>query len=299
MPAEHVAWLNGKLVPLSQASLSIFDAGVLSGAIVSERLRTFRHEAFLLDEHVARLAASAEAAFVPLSLSPARIADLVREVVRRNAELIPAEDDLAVSVFATPGVGPEGTLCAYATGIPANQYTASYDYGISLAIPPTRATPAATLSPQIKTRSRLHWHIADSQAGPADPAVKALLVDADGFVTETATGNLFVVSTDGSRILTPRRAKTLNGISQAYAIGLLPLEVAEADLRPEDVMSASEAFLTSSVYCVLPVARLNRTAVGRGPGTIYRALLRNWSDRVGVDIAGQMRRMATGAVGIH
>lgn len=295
MAAEHVAYLNGSLVPLSQASLSIFDAGVLSGAIVSERLRTFRHEPFLLDEHVARLAASAEAAHVPLSLSAAEIADLIREVVRLNAELVPAEYDLGVSVFSTPGVDLAGTFCVYATPIPAHLYAGAYDAGLSLVTPPTRAIPGESLSPQIKTRSRLHWHIADAQAGRIEPGSKALLVDDKGFVTETATGNLFVVPPGGLRILTPRRTKTLGGSSRAYVLDLLPLDVEEADLRPEDVASAGEAFVTSSVYCLLPVVRLNRAPVGRGAGPIYRKLLADWSDRVGVDIAGQMRQMASAA----
>jgi branched-subunit amino acid aminotransferase/4-amino-4-deoxychorismate lyase len=294
MAAEHIAWLNGSLVPLSQASLSIFDAGVLSGAIVSERLRTFRHEPFLLDDHIARLAASAEAAFVPLSLSAARIADLIREIVQRNAELVPPEYDLSVSVFATPGVDRAGTLCVYATAIPAHQYVASYEGGISLAIPATHAMPAGTLSPQIKTRSRLHWHIADAQAERLEGT--ALLLHTDGTAAETATGNLFVYRNE--ELLTPKRAGTLHGISQSYVMrlaGWLGLTCREAELLPDDVIAAREAFVTSSVYCMLPVVRLNRSQIGDGrPGPVYGSLLRVWSEAVEVDIAGQMSLMAGG-----
>lgn len=290
MAAEHVAWLNGRYVPLAQASLSIFDAGVTSGASVTERLRTFRHEPFLLDEHVARLAASAEAAFVPLRLPPDEVAALTREVVARNATMIAAEDDLAVSVFATAGTDREPTLCIHAAPIPAIQYADGYDRGLALVTPLTRALPADSLSPHIKTRNRLHWHIADAQAGRVEAGAKALLLDADGFVTENATGNLFVVTPDGRRILTPRRSTTLDGISRAFAVTLLPRAVEEADLRADEVAAASEAFVTSSVYCVQPVTRLNGVRMEVGP--VYRKLLRDWSDRVGVDIAAQMRRMA-------
>jgi branched-subunit amino acid aminotransferase/4-amino-4-deoxychorismate lyase len=297
MASEHVAWLNGEHIPLSRASLSIFDAGVLSGAIVSERLRTFRHETFLLDEHVARLEASAEAAFVPLAVPPGGIAELIREVVRKNARPVPPEDDLAVSVFATPGTNQKGALCVYATAIPARQYAAAYEAGIALATPDARAMPASTLAPQIKTRNRLHWHIADAEASRIDSGSAALLADKDGFVTETATGNLFAVFDGGRRIATPRRTKTLCGISQAFAFGLLP-GVEEADLTAEELAAAEEAFVTSSVYCVLPVVRLNRVAIGTGkPGPTYRKLLRDWSERAGVDIAGQMQRMAAGRAG--
>ncbi|HEX6985087.1 MAG TPA: aminotransferase class IV, partial [Planctomycetaceae bacterium] len=174
MPAQHVAWIDGRYVPLAEAALSVFDAGVTTGATVTERLRTFRHEPFLLDEHVSRLADSAAAAFVPLRAPPGEIAALIREVVRRNAALLPAEDDLAVAAFATPGTEAGPTLCVHATPIPARLYAEAYEDGIRLVTPPTRAMPAETLSPQIKTRSRLHWHVADAQAERTEPGAKAL-----------------------------------------------------------------------------------------------------------------------------
>lgn len=294
MAPPHVAWINGRYVPLAEAALSVFDAGVTTGATVTERLRTFRHEPFLLDDHVTRLAASAEAAHVRLPLPPAEIAALTREVVRRNAALVPANDDLAVSAFATAGTAAGPTLCVHATPIAAGDYAAAYGEGLKLATPVVRAIAAESLPPQIKTRSRLHWHIADAQADALDAGAKALLVDIDGHVTETATGNLFVVTGGGRRIATPRRRSTLGGISREFAAGLLASPVEEADLTPEDVAAADESFVTSSVYCVLPVTRLNRTPVGAGPGPVYRNLLRDWSERVGVDIAGQMARMASG-----
>ncbi len=295
-PPGRIAWLNDRFLPGEQAALSVFDAGVTAAAGVTERLRTFRHEPFLLAEHLARLAASAEAAFVPWAMTPAELDGLVREVVRRNAASVDPADDLAVSVFATAGTETGPTLCIHAAPIPARLYANAYDRGLSLVVPPTRAMPAETLSPQIKTRSRLHWHIADAQADRIEPGAKALLVDADGFVTETAAGNLFVVRR--GELATPRLESTLHGISQSYVIDLarsIGLRCDEADLTPEAVAAADEAFVTSSVSCLLPVGRINRADIAdRRPGPVYSDLLAGWSDAVGVDVAGQMRRMADG-----
>jgi branched-subunit amino acid aminotransferase/4-amino-4-deoxychorismate lyase len=293
MPAESIAWLNGRFLPLPEASLSIFDAGVTTGASVTERLRTFRHEPFLLDEHLARLDDSAKRAFVRLREPTNAIRALVLEVVEQNAAGLSAEDDLAISILATAGIADSPTLCIAALPIPAADYADSYTRGVTLAVPPTMAMPADVISPQIKTRNRLHWHIADRQAVDLDPGAKAILIDQHGFVTETATGNVFIVR--GRKVSTPRRDRTLHGISQAYVMTLsseLGLEVSEAELTVDDVLNADEAFLTSSVYCMLPVVRLNRCPIGEGrPRVTYRRLLAVWSERVGVDIAAQMMRM--------
>jgi len=292
MRDELNVWLNGAWLPLRDASLSILDAGVTTGASVTERLRTFRHQPFLLDEHLDRLQASAEAAFVHLREPIESIRSLVAEIVERNAALLNGDDDLSVSVFATNGIAGEPTLCIHAPPIPAGDYATFYETGLSLATPSTVAISPATLSPHIKTRNRLHWHIADHQAEELDPGAKALLVDRDGFVTETSTGNLFIAH--GDQLLTPRRIRTLRGISQQFVMKIAVEQgfvVSLTNLRIEDVATADEAFLTSSVYCMLPVVRLNRCGIGDGrPGVTYRRLLAAWSEQVGVDIAAQMSK---------
>jgi branched-subunit amino acid aminotransferase/4-amino-4-deoxychorismate lyase len=294
MSADPIAWLNGRYLPLRQASLSVLDAGVTSGASVTERLRTFRHKPFLLEEHLVRLQASADAAFVRLRVPIENVRSIVNDVVLRNAASLSTGDDLSISVFATAGVDSQPTLCVHAAPLPAEQYAARHDVGVALVTPTVAAIPRDALSPQIKTRSRLHWHIADQLAQRTEVDAKALLVDHEGLVTETSTGNVFAVR--GNSLLTPRRDRTLAGVSQAYVMRLaetLGYDVAETDLRVDDLLAADEAFLTSSVYCMLPVIRLNRSPVGSGePGPTFRAILTAWSGEVGVDIANQMLRMA-------
>lgn len=278
MAVEHVAWLNGEFIPLSQAKLSVLDAGVTTGATVTERLRTFRHEPFLLGEHVERLLASAKAAFIPAPATGDELGLLIRDVVRRNAALIDSAEDLSISAFLTAGVEGKPTLCVHATVIPAASVAAAFEQGVALVVPSTRAMSPETLSPQIKTRSRLHWHIADAEAAQKDATAKALLCDAVGNVTETATGNIFAVR--HGQLSTPRRARTLHGISQSFVARLAKeqgLAVVEEDLRLDDLLSADEAYVTSSVYCMLPVVRIDGTPIGDGrAGPVYHRLLAAW-----------------------
>ncbi|NCA11928.1 hypothetical protein EBR56_09010 [bacterium] len=68
----------------------------------------------------------------------------------------------------------------------------------------------------------------------------------------------------------------------------LGLEWAERSLAIADLAGADEILLTSTPTCLLPAARLDGRPIGTGgPGPVFRRLLTAWSDRAGLDIAGQ------------
>ena len=64
-----VCWLNGELVPPAEAQVSVFDHGLLYGDGVFEGIRFYNGVAFRLDEHLRRLAHSAQALFLELPYS--------------------------------------------------------------------------------------------------------------------------------------------------------------------------------------------------------------------------------------
>ena len=49
--SETLVYLNGRMVPASQAHVAIYDAGIVLGATVTEMTRTFRHELWRLEDH--------------------------------------------------------------------------------------------------------------------------------------------------------------------------------------------------------------------------------------------------------
>ena len=63
-----LAYLNGKLVPVAQAVIPVYDAGFVLGTTVAEQLRTFGGQLFRLDQHLARLQHSLEIVGVDLGL---------------------------------------------------------------------------------------------------------------------------------------------------------------------------------------------------------------------------------------
>ena len=290
-----MVWLNGQMLPANEACLPLDDAALTSAAVVSERLRTFHHQPFLLEEHLRRLRASARAAMIPMPWSIDELRERTAEVIAANARNVVDNDDMGVSLWVSAGRGGVPSLGISAVPIPARQYLAGYDPGVRVAVPPTRAMEPLCLSPGIKTRNRLHWYIADRQAAEQDPGAVALLLDREGFVTETSAANLFAVI--GGKVVTPGRSRPLSGISQQFVLDLaggMGLPIAEADLLLDDVTAASELFASSSISCLQPVTYVNGQAIADGrPGPVYERLMAAWSRRVDLDIVSQMRRMAT------
>src|SRR5258708_5275271 len=98
---EPLVFLNGNLVPASQAHLAIFDAGIVLGATVTEMTRTFRHEPYRLDDHLDRLFRSLKYTRMEIGMTKARLASVSRELVAHNATLVDGEDELGLIHFVT------------------------------------------------------------------------------------------------------------------------------------------------------------------------------------------------------
>lgn len=298
-PLEPLAALNGRLVPLQQACLSVVDDGIVQGAIVTERIRTFAHRPYLLDEHLQRLRDSLGST----GIAPASLVDSlprwVEAVVVHNVQLLEAGQDLAIVIFVTPGpdrglaagmtLESRPSVCVHTSVIPVAEWGRLATGGVRLVTPAARQVPPDSLDPRIKHRSRLNWYLAQQQARRQDPKAWALLLDARGHVTETASGNLMIY--DGTRLLTPRAEGVLGGISRQVVTRLAAaagIPTVQADLSVADVLAAREAFLTSTGYCLLPATMLNGRQIGEGrPGPLAARLLRDWSAEVGVDIVAQ------------
>lgn len=295
-----LAYLNGELVTFNEAVLPVYDLGVMQGATVTERLRTVRHQPYLVKEHLDRLERSLKAIGWGLPQDAGPLTDVISELALINCNLIGPNEDLGIVVFVTAGQSlwdsngliesSRPTVCIYTTPLPLQFWKAAYETGISLATPTIRQIPTTVIDPRIKHRSRLHWTVADQSVRKDYPGGAALLLDQNGFVTETSSGNLFIVK-DG-QLHTPREENTLGGIAQAQVIRLAEgrgWSVHRSDLTVDDVTSSQEAFLTSSTYCILPVSHLNGVRIGTSlPGPITKMLIDTWGAEMGLDFERQV-----------
>ena len=294
-----LAYLNGHYIPGESAAIPVWDRGVVQGATVTEMIRTFQRVPFRLPEHLARLRSSLDYLGVSISESDEDFENIVQRLIESRHAAIPPHGDLGLVIFVTPGsipmyagevpVSNSPTVCVHSFPLPFRQWAAKYRQGQSVVVPSIRQIPAEILDPRFKYRSRLHWYLADREAQAIDPFSVALLQNQAGHLTETNSGNFFVVSR--GRIRTARECDSLPGISQQFVKELareleIPYEV--GDITLPSALQSSEAFLTSTTTCVLPVTRLNQSVIGDGsPGPITLRLLQCWSEQVGLDIVDQ------------
>lgn len=300
---EPIAWLDGRLLPVSEAKLSVFDLGVVLGASVTEMVRTFRHKAFRLKDHLDRLCRSLRVVWFPSPPKHAELTTAVAAVLEHNEKLIPDEHDLGIVIFVTAGKNVtylglsereacrKPTVCVHTFPLPFEMWVGAMTTGRHLVTPSIRHIPPESLDPKIKSRSRLHWYLADQQARLVDPEAGSLVLNRDGNITENSTGNFFL-ATDNT-IITPPPGTALGGVSQQVVIelaGRLGIPVVQTDIRPYDVFNADEAFTSSTPYCLMPVTRFNGRTISDGqPGIVFHKLIDKWNELVGLDVIEQIR----------
>jgi branched-chain amino acid aminotransferase len=298
--SEALAYLHGRLVPQSQAGLALHDAGFVMGATVTDLCRTFQHRLYRWPDHLARFLASIRLAQIDCPLDDGAIAARADELVTHNAALLPGAHDLALVMFATPGpigyyLGATGgagdgpaTFGMHTFPLPLARYRPWIEHGASLIVSDVRQIPPGCIDPHIKMRSRLHWWLADREARRRQPGAIAVLLDEAGNLTETAAANLLLVR-DGT-VLSPRRESILDGISRRVVIEMcaqLEVPYDERNLSVTDLLSADEAWLTSTPYCLVGVSQVNGKRIP-WPGAVYQRLVKAWSTLVGLEIHGQI-----------
>jgi branched-subunit amino acid aminotransferase/4-amino-4-deoxychorismate lyase len=300
--SEPLVYLNGRMVPASEAHLAIYDLGVVLGATVAEQTRTFHQRLYRLDDHLDRLFHSVH--YLGIDLGPSRgdLAAMSHELTAHNARFLNDNGELGLVHFVTAGeysgyAGTAGmpvrqgpTFCAHTYRLPLERWARPMQAGARLVTPSVRHVPAQCWDPQIKCRSRMHFYLADREARSIDADAWALLQDLAGNLTETPTANFLLIE-DGTMV-SPPAANILPGISRAVAIELARrhgIPFTECDITVPAALAADEALLTSTPYCLLPVTHINGAAIGGGkPGPVFRQLLAAWSAEVGVDISRQI-----------
>jgi branched-chain amino acid aminotransferase len=303
----RVVYLNGELVPEEEAKISIYDSALMFGDMVFEMTRSFRKQQFRLREHLERLYASMKYVHIPEPMTVSEMERLCAEVQAANDPLFSDTDEhrLMINVSRGPlgfysevfGGRMEPTVVV--ADFPLKWTVAAmghlFDTGINAVVTSQRAIPAQLLDPKVKSRSRLHYQMANIEASNFEGQDNwALLLDPDGYVAEGTGDNFFIVS-DGV-ILTPEPRNVLRGISRAYVFELaeeLELPCVEANIELYDVSMADEAFMTGTPFCMLPVTSINGSPIGDGKlGSTFGRLLERWSANVGVDIPGQIKTWA-------
>ncbi len=301
----RLVWFNGEFVPESEARISIYDSALMFGDMVFEMTRSFNKKQFKLREHLERLYASIKYLRIPISMSIEEMERHCYETIEANDPVFEKDDEHRLMIDVSRGIlsiyqgvvgihhGPNIIIADFPLRWTVAGMGKLYDTGINAVITSQRAIPAYLLEPKVKNRSRIHYLMANIEASLFEGDNNwALLLDPDGFIAEGTGDNFFIVK--DNVIITPEGRNILRGISRAYVFELakkLNIPCIEKNIETYDVITADEAFMTGTPFCILPVSSINSIPIGNGPmGKITRRLLDLWSEEVGVDIVGQIKK---------
>lgn len=302
LPAtERQVYLNGTIVPESEAKISIFDSAVMLGDSLTESTRTFRHMPFRLHDHIDRLYKSLKVCRVDPGMPPAQLTQVTLDLLDANRPLMGSNDDCWIvhnisRGLMRPGPSPAqttpATIMIFTNHMDLRGWARYYTEGCHAVTSISRAIPAQSLDARIKNRSRLFYTLADTESRLIDKDAQVVILDTDGYVAENKGGNIFLVS--NGELQTPTTENCLAGISRQTVMELamgLGIPVRESRLQMYDLYTADEVFFTSTPYCIMPATKFNGMTIADGNvGPVTNALLAAWSELVQVDIVAQAQR---------
>lgn len=275
-------WMNGRVVSSTDATVNVFDHGLLYGDGVFEGIRLYNGKVFERIAHLKRMQDSAKAIRLTIPYDLKEMSAGLDEALTANGLLAPGKDAY-IRIVVTRGVGVLG-ISPIRTWKPAFIIIASriemfskemYEKGMAAIISSyTRNHPNA-MPPRIKSLNYLNNILAKIEAHDAGVG-EAIMLNHMGYVGEATGDNVFVVRR--GQLLTPHTAAgLLEGVTRATTIRLARqegIEVEERNLERMDLYSADEMFVTGTGAEIVPVVKLDNRQVGEGvPGPISRRLM--------------------------
>ena len=273
-------YLNGELLPISQAKVSVLDRGFIFGDGIYEVVPVYGGRLFRFDEHMARLARSLAKLRIPNPNSRDAWLQLCRQLVTTTADDTGAQDQL-VYIQVTRGVAPRDhvmppdiTPTVFVMANPMKQFNAEQRHaGVAC----TTARDFRWERGDIKSTSLLGNVLARQMS--ADHGAVETIMFRDGHLTEAAASNVWIAH-EGALLGPPKSEHVLEGIRVELLRELCEECGIAYNLRPlseADVRAADEVMLSSATKEILAVTQIDGEPVGHGalrgkPGPVYARL---------------------------
>ena len=273
---SRIAYVNGRYLPRRDAMVHVEDRGyqfadgvyevceVRGGRMVDER------------RHLTRLARSLGELCIAMPMSPLALGMVMRETIRQNRVrdgIVYLQITRGVArrdhAFPPDGTVPSVVVTARTLDFAGNERTAAQGIAV-ITVPDDRwgrvDIKSVALLPNVMAK----------QAAREQGAREAWFVDEDGFVTEGASSNAWIVTGDGKVVTRPAERGILRGITRGVLIEAIKAQGLAFEERPftfVEAQGAREAFLTSASQIVMPIVRVDGRPVGNGkPGPVAMAL---------------------------
>ena len=268
--------INDELRPRDQARVSVFDSAVQGGDAVWEGLRVYRGRIAALDAHIDRLMDSAKA--LAFEGVPGR--DDVKQAIFRTLEANGMRDETHIRLTltrgekTTSGMNPRFNRSGCTLIVLAEWKPPVYsDDGVRVVTASTRRNTPQCLDSKIHHNNLLNNILASIEANVAGVDA-AVMLDIDGFVSETNDANLFLVR-DGI-VRTPHADSCLPGVTRRMVLDICRLESIPAEERRlslTELYTSDEVFTTGTMGELTPVLEADGRSIGTGSaGPLTRRL---------------------------
>jgi len=265
-PSDGLVYVNGTFRRSAEATVSVFDHGLLYGDGVFEGIRAYNGRVFRLERHIERLFDSAKAIRLTIPHTCAEVCDIVIETCRQNQIV---DGYIRLVVTRGPGdLGIDPRKCPraelFVIARPTLTMYRAASAGIRVVTSTFRRNAPDATSPSIKSLNYLNNILARIEANDRG-ADEALMLDAQGYVAEATVDNFFIVTEHA--LLTPPTATNLKGVTRETLLSLaasLGIRAEERTFTLFDVWTAREAFICGTGAEVVPVVSVDERTIGNG-----------------------------------
>ena len=274
--ANILIHVGGELLPREEAKVSVFDSSVQGGDAVWEGLRVYGGRIFQLDAHLDRLFDSAKAMAFAGVPTRAAVKQAIFATLRANgmSDEVHIRLTLTRGKKVTSGMSPHLNQYGACLIVLAEWKKPVYDQdGIRLITSSIRRNSPQCIDSKIHHNNLINNILAKIEANVAG-VDDAVMLDLNGFVSETNATNLFLVKRGG--VHTPHADSCLPGITRGVVIQLAQtngISLCERNITLAELYAADEMFTTGTMGELAPVLMVDGRTIGDGKaGPITRRL---------------------------
>ncbi|XP_020108589.1 branched-chain-amino-acid aminotransferase-like protein 2 isoform X1 [Ananas comosus] len=270
VPANEkiLVWVGDELLPRESAKVSVLDSVVQGGDAVWEGLRIYNRKIFKLEEHLDRLFDSAKA----LAFSNVPTREAIKEAIFKTLISNGMFDNAHIRLTltrgkkVTSGMSPAFNLYGCTLIVLAEWKPPVYDNsgGIKLVTATTRRNSPNSIDSKIHHNNLINNILAKIEGNLAN-AEDAVMLDKDGFVSETNATNIFMVKK--GQVLTPHADYCLPGITRTTVMDLVVQEklvLHERRISLSEFHAADEVWTTGTMGELTPVVMIDGRVIGNG-----------------------------------
>jgi branched-chain amino acid aminotransferase len=261
---------NDSVLPIEDVRLSPGQTGLICGWGLFTTIRISRGEAFAYERHWRRLEKDAARTSLPMPYSGPKVRVQLHEVIRANkvtegcARIYLVQNK--VGAWHSDEQFPPLDLIIYAADLPEYKDPARLNLR-------EHARHAASALAGVKSISWLDnvWSLAEAHK---EGFHEVVLLNERGEVAECTSANIFAVNKD--KVLTPPlNSGCLEGVTRGILMEIAPeagISIVEQPLRPEDLYSADEVFITSTNRSLLSISEIAGHKIATAPGPVAKQL---------------------------